>query len=192
MTDARARAVATTAKLLREQGYAATGVAQILDVSGAPKGSFYFHFPGGKEQVAAEALSLAGSEIEQGLRRLAAQAGSPAELITQFVDRQALALAESGYRDGCPIATVALEMASESPAIRTACEKIFESWIAALTEAFTPHLGARARDYAEQVFVAVEGALLLSRVRQDPRPLHRIRDMLVAQLSQIAGRRTRR
>jgi AcrR family transcriptional regulator len=181
-SDARERAVATTAKLLQEQGYAATGVAQILDVSGAPKGSFYFHFPEGKEQVAAEALRLAGAEVEQGLRRLAAQAASPAELVKQFIDRQARALAESGYRQGCPIATVALEMASESAVIRAACDEIFDSWIGALAEAFAPHLGARGRAYAEQVVMAVEGALLLSRVRRDPGPLRRTRDLLIAQL----------
>jgi AcrR family transcriptional regulator len=181
-SDARDRAVATTAKLLREQGYAATGVAQIVEVSGAPKGSFYFHFPEGKEQVAAEALRLAGNEVEQGLRRLAAQTASPAEFVKHFVDRQARTLAESEYRQGCPIATVALEMASESPVIRAACQEIFDGWIRALAEAFAPHLGARARGYAEQMLMAVEGALLLSRVRRAPGPLHRTRDLLIAQL----------
>jgi TetR/AcrR family transcriptional repressor of lmrAB and yxaGH operons len=184
-SDARDRAVATTAKLLREQGYAATGVAQILEVSGAPKGSFYFHFPEGKEQVAAEALRLAGAEVEQGLRRLAAQTASPAELVKHFIDRQARVLAESGYRLGCPIATVALEMASESPVIRAACQEIFDSWLAALAEAFTPRLGDRARATAEQVVMAVEGALLLSRVRHDPGPLRRTRDLLVAALGEV-------
>src|SRR5262245_40921958 len=134
-SDARDRAVAATAKLMQEQGYAATGVAQILEVSGAPKGSFYFHFPEGKEQVAAEALRLAGAQVHQGLGRLAAQVASPAEFIKHFIDRLAHALADSGYRQGCPIATVALEMASESPVIRTACEEIFDSWVAALAEA---------------------------------------------------------
>src|SRR5262245_51397375 len=175
-SDARERAVATTARLLQEQGYAATGVAQILDVSGAPKGSFYFHFPEGKEQVAAEALRLAGAEVERGLRQLIAQAGSPAELVKRFIDRQTRMLTESGYRQGCPIATVALEMASESAVIRAACQEIFDGWIAALAEAFAPSLGRRARGYAEQVVMAVEGALLLSRVHQDPGPLRRTRD----------------
>jgi len=181
-SDARQRAVATTARLLQEQGYAATGVAQILEESGAPKGSFYFHFPDGKEQLAAEALRLAGAEIEQGLRQLAAAAASPAELVTRFVDRQARALAASGYRRGCPIATVALEMADESPAIRVACREIFDGWIAVLAEAFTPQLGGRAREYAEELFMAVEGALLLSRVRRDTAPLQLTRDRLVSEL----------
>lgn len=184
-SDARQRAVATTAKLLQEQGYAATGVAQILEVSGAPKGSFYFHFPEGKEQLAAEALKLAGAQIERGLRQLASQVSSPSELITQFIDRQAKALAESGYRDGCPIATVALEMASESASIRDACREIFDGWIAAMADAFRPHLGRNARRMAEQVLVTVEGALLLSRVRRDTGPLRLAREFLVAQLTAV-------
>jgi TetR/AcrR family transcriptional regulator, lmrAB and yxaGH operons repressor len=182
-SDARTRAVAAAMRLFQEQGYAATGVAQILDVSGAPKGSFYFHFPGGKEQVAAEALRIAGTEIAEGFRRLAAQTASAAELVTVLIDAQAQALTGSGYRRGCPIATVALEMASESATIRAACQEIFDGWIAVLTDAFSPELGRRrARGYAEQLLMAVEGALLLSRVQRDPRPLHLARDLLISQL----------
>lgn len=185
-SDARANAVASTARLLQEQGYAATGVAQILDVSGAPKGSFYFHFPDGKEQLAVEALRLAGAEVEQGLRALAALTASPAELVSRFVDQQVRGLVDSGYRRGCPIATVALEMADESAAIRGACRDIFDSWITAMAEAFEPHLRAQARQSAEHVFVAVEGALLLSRVRRDPGPLRATRDLLVSRLRDSA------
>jgi TetR/AcrR family transcriptional repressor of lmrAB and yxaGH operons len=182
-SDARARAVATTARLLQERGYAATGVAQILAVSGAPKGSFYFYFPNGKDQIVAEALRLSGAQVERTLRRLATETTSPAELIAAFVDREVSQLVDSGYRLGCPIATVALELSSESEAIHTACQEIFASWIAALAGSFVAQLGDRSNDFAEHVIVALEGGLLLSRVQRNPAPLRRVRDDLIAEIA---------
>ena len=182
-SDARARAVTTTARLLQEQGYAGTGVAQILEVSAAPKGSFYFHFPQGKEQLAAEALRMAGAQVEQTLRRLAADSASPAELVTALVNREVEILVQSGYHRGCPIATVALEMASHSEIIHMTCQEIFTSWVAVLGDAFAGQLGSAARDHAEHVIMTVEGALLLSRVYRDPGPLHRARDALIVCLT---------
>ena len=55
--------IASTGRLLRRQGYAATGLNEIVSRSGAPKGSLYFHFPGGKEELAAAAMERTGEEL---------------------------------------------------------------------------------------------------------------------------------
>lgn len=186
-SDARDRAVAATARLLQEQGYAGTGVSQILEVSGAPKGSFYFHFPGGKEQLTAEALHRSGAQVTAGIRHLAEPGIAPAELIGRFVDAETKLLVESGYRQGCPIATVALEMSSESDLIQAACQEIFATWVATLAEFFAPTLGDRAEEMAEHAIMSLEGALLLSRVRRDPGPLRRVKDRLRDELDRAAA-----
>lgn len=165
---------------MQEQGFAATGLTQVIEVSGAPKGSFYYHFREGKEQLAVEALQLAGGKIEELLRALGGATDDPVELVSRFVDAEITQMTRSSYRQGCPIATVALEMASESESIRTACQRIYAGWISALSEAFTPRLGDRAADAAEHVIAALEGALLLARVAQDPGPLRRTRDLLIS------------
>jgi TetR/AcrR family transcriptional repressor of lmrAB and yxaGH operons len=106
-------------------------------------------------------------------------ATSPAELISRFADREAEILADSRFRDGCPIATVALEMSSESDAIRTTCRDIFDGWIAVLANCLEPYLGDLARVTAERAFMLLEGRLLLSRVE---------RDALMAELPRSARR----
>jgi TetR/AcrR family transcriptional repressor of lmrAB and yxaGH operons len=181
-SDARVRAVSTTSRLLQEQGYARTGVSQILTESGAPKGSFYFHFPGGKEQLAVEALRASGSAVVDVLKRLAETSASPAELVDSFIGAEATMLEESGFRQGCPIATVALEMSAESESIRTVCREIFDSWIRVFRRHFEPYLGSGSSDLAEHTVLSLEGALLLSRVQRSTRPLLRVRDRLCAEL----------
>jgi TetR/AcrR family transcriptional repressor of lmrAB and yxaGH operons len=185
-SDARERAIATTARLLQEQGYAGTGVNQILQESGAPKGSFYFHFPGGKEQLAIEALQRAGEQVAAVLRQLAQSTASPADLIDKFMTAEARMLSRSRYRQGCPIATVALEMSSESELIQVACRDIFTTWTAILTQHFASYVGTSAPDLAEYTIIALEGALLLSRVRRDTGPLLRLRDRLRTELESAA------
>jgi TetR/AcrR family transcriptional regulator, lmrAB and yxaGH operons repressor len=184
-SDARQRAVSTTARLLQEQGYAHTGVTQILEESGAPKGSFYYHFPQGKEQLAIEALRASGEQVAEGLSRLAEQSETPAVLVDRFIRAEAKALKASGYRQGCPIATVALEMASESDAIQEVCKAVLANWIGIFRAHFAPHVGpAQARPLAEHTVMCLEGALLLSRVRRSISPLRHTRDRLCAELEQ--------
>lgn len=167
---------------MQTQGYAATGLTQILQESGAPKGSFYFYFPDGKEQLAVEALRLAGAQVTSAVTTLGTSTSTSSQFIRAFVTGQADMLTSSDYRLGCPIATVALEMSSESEPIRRACEEIFASWVDALSAVFAAEHGRRARALAEFALMALEGGLLLSSVRRDPAPLHRVRSELAERL----------
>ena len=110
----------TTAKLLRRRGYAASGLNEIVARSGAPKGSLYFHFPGGKEELAIAAMEHAGGAAASGHRRSCSpRVRTSARRSPRSSTRSPAGLQASGFRDGCPIATVALETASESePAAR--------------------------------------------------------------------------
>jgi TetR/AcrR family transcriptional repressor of lmrAB and yxaGH operons len=167
--------IKTMAILLRRQGYAATGWRQVIADSGAPWGSQAHHFPGGKQQLAAEAVTVAGAAYER-LLRTALAAGHPADAVLVWTDLAAGQLEASGWADGCPVATVALEETASSDALAAACGTAFTGWRDALTEAIAAH-GAPPPDAASLatlVLAGVEGGLLLSRATRDPGPLRAV------------------
>ena len=74
--SSRERLLDSAVDLLQRQGYRGTGLNELLERSGAPRGSLYHYFPGGKEQIGAEAIARAGGQVAGGDRAPAAgQAG---------------------------------------------------------------------------------------------------------------------
>ncbi len=100
----------------------------------APFGSVYHFFPGGKEQIGAEAIRLSGKLYEQLIPAVFDVAPDPVTGVRLFFAGAAQHLVETDYADACPIATVALEVSSSSETMRQACAEVFESWIAAGSE----------------------------------------------------------
>ncbi len=175
--------IAATAELLELQGYHATGLNQVMQVSATPKGSLYFHFPGGKEELAAEAIRIAGSEIGVKIAATLSSTESLGEAVSAFALLLAQDLQTSDFRKGCPVATVAMETAATSDRLRQACEQVYASWFA-LVEARLSESGiepAAAKSWTTLVWAAVEGALLLSRTYQNTAPL----ETIAAQLKQL-------
>jgi len=174
--------IQTTSQLLRRQGYAATGVNEIVVQSGAPRGSLYFHFPGGKEELAVAAISRAGEELTGAIEAILASGETLGSSLGRLIDVLAAGLAASGYADGCPIATVTLEAASSSAAVRAAAADAFDAWLAALAarlvRAGLDEQAATRR--ATLVLAAIEGALILARARRTLEPLHAVREELLA------------
>ena len=165
--------VATAVRLFRRQGYAATGLQQLLEESGAPKGSLYHYFPGGKEDIAAAAVERAGAQVSEMIGELAAKHRSPAGFVKAYVRRYADWMEESGYRSGCPIATTLLEMSPDSEAITRAGLEAIRDWVARIAEVLgrdgtSPRL---ARQEAESLVAALEGALVLARVTRSTAPI---------------------
>ena len=175
-TETRSRVLRTAAGLFRRQGYHGTGLTQLLSQSSAPKGSLYFHFPGGKEQLAAEAVALSAAELGAQMREALQHATDPATAIVTLGTLFARPLAESDYRDGCPIATVAMETSGENEQIRGACSDAYGSWLAGLTLRIrtwgVPE--AEAAPLAELVLAGIQGALLLAKVQRDCAPIHQV------------------
>jgi TetR/AcrR family transcriptional regulator, lmrAB and yxaGH operons repressor len=165
-SDSRERMLRTAAKLFRTQGYHATGLNQVLTEGGAPKGSLYFHFPGGKEQLAVESLQLSGGEFGRQL----SQAGS----LDEALELLAHNLIESDFKDGCPIATVALDAAADSEQIRHACDEAYRSWEKVIADFLARHGVEDSQALATTVLAAIEGALLLARTRKDLTPLTQV------------------
>jgi TetR/AcrR family transcriptional repressor of lmrAB and yxaGH operons len=160
-------------RLFRRQGYASTGLQQIVAESGAPKGSLYHYFPSGKEALGAAAIELAGSMIHEMLAEHAARHDDPGAFVRAYCRTMAGWMRESAFRSGCPIATTLLETAPASPAITAAGRRAIDGWIdviaGVLARAGTERREARSR--AQLIVAAMEGALILSRVRQSAQPI---------------------
>jgi TetR/AcrR family transcriptional regulator, lmrAB and yxaGH operons repressor len=166
--ETRARLLRTAAALFRTQGYHATGLNQVIADGQAPKGSLYFHFPGGKEQLAVESIALSAGEVRANLRK----ADDLEAALTLFTEH----LVASDFKNGCPVATVALDASAESEPIREACVTAYASWQDVL-EDFLVRQGVsaeRAPGLAITVLAAVEGALLLAKTRRDVTPLRQV------------------
>jgi TetR/AcrR family transcriptional repressor of lmrAB and yxaGH operons len=177
--------LSATGVLLRRQGYAATGLNEIVERSGAPRGSLYFHFPGGKEELAVAAMERSGEGLRRAIAALMAAPGGTGHAVAVLIDALAAGLQESGYTDGCPIATVALETAAGSEPLRASAAGIFAAWLAELEQALLSEgVGAGAAERrAILALSAIEGALLLSRARRDTAALRAVRDELAPILS---------
>jgi AcrR family transcriptional regulator len=164
-TDTRDRIVQASAELMRHQGFAATGIKQIVTNAQAPFGSLYHFFPGGKEQLGAEAIRTSGALYELLIPAVFDPAPDLVSAVRAFFAGAAEHLRETDYADACPIATVALEVSSSSETMREACAEVFESWIATGTERFIA-VGLSepvARELAIGMFAALEGAFVLAR-----------------------------
>lgn len=169
----RAALIDTAARLFRRQGYAATGVNQILETADVKAGSLYHHFPDGKQQLAAAVVKSAGGDIERLLRRFLDSDSSVADIVAGWTDLLIVQLA-SDQRDGCPIEPIATESVNASPQVRDASARAFAGWSAAIAERLRAD-GWPDRD-AEQTALAVialiEGALILSRIAGDDTALN--------------------
>lgn len=164
--------VAAAARLLRRQGYAATGWRQVVAEGEAPWGSQSHHFPGGKEQLAAEALASEGERIRAGLADALVDA-HPADMVIAWAQQTLAQLEASDWSEGCPIATTALETAHESAVLAQTCHLAFDSWRATFADAMRRRgMAEREADaLATLVVASTEGALLLTRTARDGAPL---------------------
>jgi TetR/AcrR family transcriptional repressor of lmrAB and yxaGH operons len=169
----RAALIDKAATLFRRQGYAATGLNQILDEAGVKAGSLYHHFPQGKQELAAAVVDSTGAGIEQQLRRFLATDRSVADIVDRWIDLLAAGLA-GDQRDGCPIEPIATESVHASPEVRAASARVFKGWCQAIEERLQSEgwLGADAQTVALAVISLIEGALILSRTAGDPAALN--------------------
>jgi AcrR family transcriptional regulator len=167
------RILDTTAELFRRYGYTGTGLKQIVAQANAPFGSLYHFFPGGKEHLGSEVIRRSGQMYLELFVEIAGQAPDVVSGVRDFFDGAAETLRETDYADACPIATVALEVASSNEPLREATAEVFESWIAAGTE-YLAGAGIardRARELAIAMLAALEGAFVLSRGLRSTEPV---------------------
>jgi AcrR family transcriptional regulator len=171
--ETRERIVQKSAELFRRQGFAGTGVKQIVAEASAPFGSIYHFFPGGKEQLGAETIRFSGEIYGRLIGLFFVPGADPVVATRDFFAGAAQTLVETDYADACPIATVALEVASTSEPMREACAEVFEGWIAALGERLreTGLPPDRARGLALSMLMSLEGSFVLARALRSTEPV---------------------
>lgn len=175
--------------MFRRQGYAATGLNEILAASGAPKGSLYHYFPDGKAQIGAEVVRVAGRVVSMTLTDLVASEPSPADVLRRYARMVVGWLERSEFRDGSPITTILLELAPHEAAVTAAGREAFAAYSdtldRSLVAAGVP--APTARRLALLAVCALDGALVRARVEQDGAPVVEALDQVADLLDRAVG-----
>jgi AcrR family transcriptional regulator len=172
----RARMLLSAAEVMRERGAAGVTIDEVLTRSGAPRGSVYYHFPEGRNQILTEALRFAGDAITATID--GSKGGIP--LVRNFVEFWERTLADSDFNAGCPVVAAAIGSADDEPALTLVAGEIFDSWRAALSRAFVADgfQEADARSLAVTCIAALEGAVVLCRSTRSADPLRDVAQQL--------------
>src|SRR5215211_2870954 len=173
MSSARNQILQTTCTLLEKQGFHGTGLNEIVKESGAPKGSLYYYFPDGKDQIAAEAVLYSGQLTAERIKASLAESSNASKAVYDFVLKIADNVELSGFAAGSPLTAVAMETATTSERINLACREAY----GALQSAFKDKLvesgftKAKSEELSTFVTASIEGGIILSRTYHTADPL---------------------
>lgn len=183
MSSTRDHIIEIASRLFEAQGYHATGINQIVAESGAPKGSLYYYFPGGKEEIAAEAIHRAGRFVVEHIEQDLIVQGDPVKGFRRFIRLVARQVEAVHYRAGGPLTTVALESAA-SERLNQACQEVYRQILGAFENklAEAGYSQKRAARLAVLIACALEGGVVLSRTRRSTEPLRQIADEIAEAL----------
>jgi AcrR family transcriptional regulator len=183
------RIVVAMAELMRVQGYTATGVNQLVRAAGAPTGSIYHHFKGGKRDVAAAALRQTGAAYGQLMPMLLDAHDDLATAIEAAFASAAEDIETTGWATMCPVATVTAEVANTEPELRQVGAGVMTAWVEQgsryLTTRGLPE--DRAREAAYALITAIEGAFLLARGLRSTEPLLAVGRAVAAYVTSLAS-----
>jgi TetR/AcrR family transcriptional repressor of lmrAB and yxaGH operons len=174
----RDRMIAGAVRLLAQQGLQATSFAEVLQLTGAPRGSIYHHFPGGKDQLVAAAVEAAGRQALSVLDGLAGE--SPERVTESFLGLWRLLLERTGNTAGC--AVLAVTVATRDDDLLTRAGEVFRAWRARLTALFEAGGLPGAEDFATTLIAASEGAVVLARAERSIAPFDAVAGYLLAQV----------
>jgi TetR/AcrR family transcriptional repressor of lmrAB and yxaGH operons len=179
-TDSKEKTLAAAAKLFCWQGYHGTALQDILAASGAPRGSLYFHFPRGKEEIAEGAIALGDKAVRAFIAQVAAASRNAESFVANLAKGMAANLEASDFREGCPLATTVLEIATDSEAIGKAAREAFAAWEQEIAQALVRFGSSEkhAASVATAILSQLEGALLLARTYRSLQPMRRAEETL--------------
>lgn len=190
----RERMIEATARLLQHRGHHGTSLNDILAEADAPRGSLYFHFPRGKDQLVIEATRLSVARTTDYLRAALANSGNPATAVREFIEETARLAKASDYTFGCPVAPLILDGSDGVKELEAVCRQAFEDWTGLLREAFVAAgmPPARADTLALMVEATHEGLFLIARAYRDTAPLlnvaRELEEVIHSALSETANR----
>ena len=172
--DGRNRLVLGAIELLRERGLVGASFGEVVKRTGAPRGSIYHHFPGGKDALVVEAVGLVGSAVATAVADAAA--ADPRQAASSLVGAMRWQLDSTDFAGGCPVVGVVAASGDAAPEVLDAAAGAFDAWTRALADALVAH-GVPADEavpLADVVVAAIEGAVLLARARRSPAPLEHV------------------
>lgn len=174
-SDSRERMVLSAVQLFREHGYSGTGFRDVIAHSGAPRGSIYHHFPGGKAQLGQEAARAWGRLIQDGMSALAADA-DVVTMLHIFLGLWRQMLSDTEFRAGCPIVAVAVEVHDEAPELTDTVSEVFTEWRETLATTLRAEgvSATRAASLSTLMIAAVEGAVVLCQADRSTQPLDEV------------------
>ncbi|ADV13733.1 TetR/AcrR family transcriptional regulator [Mesorhizobium sp. M7A.F.Ca.CA.001.09.2.1] len=180
--DTRTRILETTGLLLRQRGYHGTSLNDILSASGAPRGSLYFHFPGGKDQLVIEVTRASVADVTERLGEALAAEKDPAVAVHHIYQSVGRMLEDNQFSLGCPIAPVVLDSPTDVPELAELCRSAFEQWIGLLRDAFVRAGVPARRAHALALLVesSLEGLMVIARATSDRAPVQAVADEVAA------------
>ncbi|OBI91910.1 TetR family transcriptional regulator [Mycobacterium asiaticum] len=168
----------SAAQVMRERGAAGVTIDAVLSHSGAPRGSVYYHFPEGRNQILTEALRYAGESITATIDD-AVDRGAKA-LIREFVEFWERLLSDGEFNAGCPVVAAAIGSADDELGLSAEAGLILGRWCTAMARAFVTEGfdEETASSLAVTSISALEGAIVLCRSTRSTRPLREVGDQL--------------
>jgi TetR/AcrR family transcriptional regulator, lmrAB and yxaGH operons repressor len=180
-SDSKGKTLAAAARLFCQRGYHGTALNDILAAAGSPRGSLYFHFPNGKEEIGAAAIALGEEAVRAFIAQAAEGSDGAQTFLAQIARGMAANLEQSGYQEGCPIAPTALETAALSEVLGAAARNAFQAWEREIARGLV-RFGMKPGDadvVATAVLSQLEGALLLARTYRSLAPMRRAEQVVV-------------
>ena len=181
--DTRHRMVVGAVRLLAERGLQETSFSNVLELTDAPRGSIYHHFPEGKDQLIASAVDLAGAHAITLLDRVA---GSSAEEVTaHFLGMWREVLMGSQYTAGCSV--LAVTVATDSVDLLSHTATAFRTWRLRLAELLEEGGldGAQSARFSAILIAATEGGVVLSRAERSIEPFELVAEQLLDQVRSL-------
>lgn len=174
--NTRTRMIEAAARLAQARGFHGVSLNDVLAESGAPRGSLYFHFPGGKTELILEAMQSGIEEATRELEDCLDASDDPAEGVRSFFIAAAREMVDSNYAFGCPVAPIVLDRPGPDSELARACQAAFDQWEQmyreALESAGLPT--GKALRLARTILASLEGALLMARSKQSAEPIEQI------------------
>jgi TetR/AcrR family transcriptional repressor of lmrAB and yxaGH operons len=179
-SDTRERLIRATGRLLRSQGYAGTGLNQVVAEAQAPKGSMYFHFPGGKEELAAAAIERFADRITARLTDVLDSSETVADAVARVLDGYVTLFEKSDFQEGCAVAAVAVEAAPSQERLAAATGRALRAWTGLLAAALEAEgrSPTEAHGLATLTVATMEGSIVMSRGLRSTEPFTTARDAL--------------
>lgn len=182
----RERMLEAAILLMRATGLSGAGINEIVRASGAPKGSVYHFFPGGKQQLVSEALTIYRARVRGFIDQALASAGTPGDKVRALCEAFARRVEDGGFQASCAVGAVSLDLQPGAEPLQDVLDAALADWSGTIAAHFDLGDPAATTSFAGLLLTVIEGAYVRSRAERTSRPFHEAAGWL-AKLVENAG-----